>query len=173
MHLTRDGLVVHDAGGVQLALGQFGPIDQLRLWQRMRTLSSLLSLPPAEQQANLGGFVRHARYVLRTGIYAKAILEGDPCFSISDLADRFDDAELRVLLSSHPQIQGDPSVEVLGALTSRIESLTGGIPAIGYTRLSDVIVAVQEDESELADAAILILNRKNDGSYTEIPRVIL
>lgn len=173
MHLARDGLVLHDAGGVRLAMQQFGEIDQPRLWRRIRTLSSLLRLPPAEFQAHLAGFVRHARYVLRTGTYAKAIQEGKPCFSVAELADRFKDVELRVLLSSHPKIQGPPSFEVLAALTSRIEVMTGGIPPIGYQRLADVIVGVLEQEPELADAAILILDRKPDGPYTEIPRVIL
>ena len=51
--------------------------------------------------------------------------------------------------------------------------MTGGIPPIGYQRLADVIVGVLEQEPELADAAILILDRKPDGPYTEIPRVIL
>jgi hypothetical protein len=124
-----------------------------------------------EQTARLDGFVRHARYVLRTATYAKAYYPGPPCFSVAELAERFEDPALRRLLSSHPDVHGPATESVLRQLRSRIEALIGTIEPIGLSSLTDVIVTF--DGSDLGDAAILILGNRDGSPYTIIPRVIL
>lgn len=171
-HLARDGILLHDVGGhVQQLLASFGEIDLDRLWGRVRSLARLLTLPPEEQTARLEGFVRHARYVLRTATYARAIQEGTPCFSVSELAERFHDSDLRWLLSSHQGVQGPATTAILGELQTRIEQLIGDIEPIGFDTLADVIV--EFDDTDLGDSAILLLGNHDGSPYTIIPRVIL
>jgi len=171
-HLARDGIVLHDSDRlITDQLVSFGNIDLDRLWGRVRSLARLLSLPREEQHARLDGFVRHARYVLRTATYARALQAGPPCFSVAELAERFDDPDLRRLLSSHREVHGSPTTAVLRELHRRIEQLIGGIDPIGFDSLTDVIVAF--DETDLGDSAILILGNNDGSPYTVIPRVIL
>lgn len=173
MHVARDGIVLHDAGGVQSTIESFGPIDTEQLWKRLADLASLLRLPLDEQLANLPGFVRHARYVLRTATYAQAISDGNPCFSVAELSERFNDPSLRVLLSSHPEVQGLPSIETLEELLRRVMVAVPDVSDPVHASVADLIVAEQETRPELADSAVMILSRSDDGPYTEIPRVIL
>lgn len=173
MHVARDGLVLHDAGGLQSMIESFGPIDTEQLWKRLSALASILKLPFKEQLANLPGFVRHARYVLRTATYAQAIGDGNPCFSVAELSERFNDPNLKVLLSSHPDVQGPPSTETLKELARRVMAVVPNVADPVHSSLADLIVAEQATRPELADSAVMILGRSGDGPYTEIPRVIL
>ncbi|NYF16564.1 hypothetical protein HDC37_001389 [Microbacterium sp. AK009] len=171
-HLARDGLVLHDTDDlVAKMLASFGDIDLERLWERVRSLARLLTLPREEQHAKLDGFVRHARYVLRTATYARAFRPGPPCFSVTELAERFDDPALAQLLSSHPEVHGPPTTEVLADLHGRIEQLIGWIEPIGFDSLTDVII--EFDDTDLGDSAILVLGNNDGSPYTIIPRVIL
>lgn len=171
-HLARDGIVLHDTDSVVTdRLNSFVEIDLDRLWDRVQSLARLLTLPLEEQHARLDGFVRHARYVLRTGTYARALRAGSPCFSVAELAVRFDDPDLQRLLSSHPEVQGPATAAVLRELHERIEQLIGSIEPIGFDSLTDVIV--QFDETDLGDSAILLLGNNDGSPYTIIPRVIL
>jgi len=173
MHLARDGVILHDSGGIADALSDIGEIDEGRLWDRLRQLASLLSLPKSEQHLNLPGFVRHARYVLRTATYASALHPGPACFSVAELAQRFDDPTLIELLSSHPAVQGPPSIAVLSELTRRIERKLQAIAPLPYKALADAIVGLLDTSPEASDAGLLILNRDSSDPYAIIPRVIL
>lgn len=173
MHVARDGIVLHDASGVKSAIANFGPINEVELWKRLADLASLLDLPDSEIEHHLAGFVRHARYVLRTATYARAIREGKPCFSVSELAERYNDPALKFLLSSHPEVQGPPSLDTLRELVRKLRLAVPNIPVQSYEALADLIVGEQVSRPELADAAVMVLNRHSDGPYTEIPRVVL
>lgn len=171
-HLARDGVVLHDAEGlVADQLSSFGEIHLDRLWDRVANLARLLTLPQQEQIARIEGFVRHARYVLRTATYARAYQSGQPCFSVAELAERFGDPALQNLLSSHPEVHGSPTIAVLGELRTRIERLIGTIEPLNFDSVADVIVAF--DETDLGDSAILLLGNHDGSPYTIIPRVIL
>ena len=57
------------------------------------------------------GLLRQARYLLRSCLYAQAIADGDPCFSVRELAVRRGDPNLaRLLASSQP---GEATVPTL------------------------------------------------------------
>lgn len=171
-HLARDGVVLHDRDGiVATQLSTFGEIDLGRVWDRVRSLARLLTLPLDEQRTRLDGFVRHARYVLRTATYARAYESGPPCFSVAELSERFNDPDLSTLLSSHPEVHGPPTMAVLRELHGRIEQSIGDIERLDYDSLTDVIVAF--DETDLGDSAILVLGNNDGSPYTIIPRVIL
>lgn len=173
MHVARDGLVLHDAGGVANAIANFGEVDLLRAERRLSDLASLLDLPKAELWRHLPGFVRHARYVLRTATYLAALKAGQPCFSVSELAERAGDPGLVKLLSSHPAVQGEPTWEMLEELRQRVRATTGPSFEIEFETLHDAIVGLGLSHPDVSDAAVMILDRRSSDPYAVIPRVIL
>lgn len=173
MHISRDGLILHDSGGTAVSIAVFGEVEVNRLTQRLERLAALLELPEREIKENLTGFVRHARYVLRTATYLKALRTGEPCFSVTELSHRFDDPSLSVLLSSHAEVHGPPSHEVFDELRNRTRRLLQRPPAPHYQTLKDAIVGYGAEWPEVGDAATLILNRDESDPYATIPRVIL
>lgn len=173
MHVARDGLVLHDAGGVTKAITSFGEVDVLRAERRLSDLATLLDLPEGERLRNLAGFVRHARYVLRTATYLAALKAGQPCFSVTELADRAGDPELVKLLSSHPTVQGEPTWEVLEELRRRVRAIAAPSFDIEFETLHDAIVGLGVTHADVSDAAVMILDRRPSDPYAAIPRVIL
>jgi predicted nucleotidyltransferase len=173
MHVARDGLVLHDAGGVAKAINLFGGVDVLRVERRLAELASLLDLPEAERRLHLPGFIRHARYVLRTAIYLAALKAGQPCFSVGELAERAGDPGLVNLLSSHPVVQGEPTWELLEELRHRVRSIAPPSFESEFETLHDAIVGLGAAHPDVSDAAVMILNRRSSDPYAVIPRVIL
>lgn len=173
MHVARDGILLHDSGGVRETMQQFGLVDIDRLGERLRRLAVLLALPRDEVRAHLPGFIRHARYVLRTATYLSALRMGEPCFSVRELAARFDDPMLEMLLSSHPNVQGPDSPEIFDELHSRIRAELADIPSPQFATLADAIVGYGVVWPEVSEAALLLLNRQSSDPYSIIPRVIL
>lgn len=173
MHVSRDGLILHDAGGIAQSIASFGEVDVTRAERRLSELSALLDLPDAEIRRHLPGFIRHARYVLRTATYLAALIAGQPCFSVSELAERADDPALVNLLSSHPTVQGAPTWEVLEELRRRAREVTTPVLELEFETLHDAIVGLGATHPDISDAAIMILNRRSSDPYAVIPRVIL
>lgn len=173
MHVSRDGVVLHDAGGIAESIASFGEVDVNRVERRLSELAVLLDLPEAEIRRYLPGFIRHARYVLRTATYLAALRAGQPCFSVSELAARAHDPELVKLLSSHPAVQGEPTWEVLEELRRRVRAATAPVLELAFETLHDAIVGLGPTHVDVSDAAIMILNRRSSDPYTVIPRVIL
>lgn len=173
MHLARDSVVLHDSGNVEQMISEFGEVDGPRATRRVAQLAMLLELPEAELRLHLPGFVRHARYVLRTATYLEALKVGEPCFSVAELAERANDPELLSLLSSHPDVQGEPNWQVLIELRRRLRAIVPAVAAIEYETLADTIVGFATTQPDISDAAILILNRGSSDPYAVIPRVIL
>ena len=113
-HLKRDGKVLLDpAGYLSQFLRNVVPADAEQLLRRVRGYSVLLNLPGQERAAHCSGLVRLARYLLRTAVYAQAMKDGKPCFSVRELAVRFADDELTTLLASDPEITGPPTMSKL------------------------------------------------------------
>jgi hypothetical protein len=173
-HLFRDSALLHDSGSVQAITQNFAEIDLTRLWRRVGNLASLLTLPDSELQKNIEGFIRHARYVLRTAKYAQAIEAGSPCFSVKELALRSKDPELEELLSSNKSRQTAPSLAELEALTSRIIAISEmRIGQLHTSNIYDLIVNLGEQNPELANAALMALDRSSPDSYHELRKVQL
>lgn len=173
MHVARDGVILHDADNVGKAIAEFGEVDTARVRRRLSGLAALLDLPEAERRQHLPGFIRHARYVLRTATYLAALETGDPCFSVKELAERAADPMLLTLLSSHPAVQGEPTWEVLVELRRRVRIAAAPSSKLDFETLHDAIVGLGASNPDVADAALMILNRRPSDPYAVIPRVIL
>jgi hypothetical protein len=74
--------------------------------------------------------------------------EGEPCFSVRQLAERFHEPRLATLLASDPEITGPPSVELLEELTTRLICIIGPFPEHDYGSLEALAVATWDSRPE-------------------------
>jgi predicted nucleotidyltransferase len=173
MHLARDGVILHDTGELARILSTFSPPDPADLLRRVREFAIILDVTDEDLSRYLPGLAQVARYLLRTATYAVALRDGDPCFSIDELAIRFDQPELVILLSSHPGVYPEPAVEVLADITQRLTSVVGPLPANGYKSLHALIVATSVTDPEVSHLATFVLGNDDSLPYAEIPKVVL
>lgn len=73
-HLRRDSKLIWDRHGTlaRLVVGM-GEVDPDRLFARALAMSALFTTPSADLPRYLEGMLRHARYLLRSCLYADAI----------------------------------------------------------------------------------------------------
>ncbi len=174
-HLLRDGRVVHDPSGLlSQVVGGLVPADPHALLARVREFAIVLDTTEAERIEYCSGLVRLARYLLRTAIYARAMAEGRPCFSVRELAARFRQPELATILASDSEVTGPPSLDQLSDLVLRLEDAIGPVPTNPYGGLA--ALAVQEWDENRSLAALAIRAASEDGAtidYTDLPKVLL
>jgi hypothetical protein len=175
MHLSRDGFVLHDAadGILGKVLGEMGPVDVETVLGRIRDASVMARLSNMTPK-HLQGILKVTRYLLRSAYYAEAISRGEPCFSVSELAQRYGDVDLNELLSSHSEISTNGASDILESLCDRLETLIGPIPSTEYSNLNSLIVGNWRANRSLADIALLALMGESVTiDYAELPRVLL
>ncbi|WP_158510672.1 nucleotidyltransferase domain-containing protein [Rhodococcus erythropolis] len=174
MHLARDGIALHDTEGrMAEILSTFTLPDPHELLQRIREFSIVLDLPREEQSTYLPGLCQVARYLLRTAIYALALRDGRPCFSIGELAVRFNQPELTILLSSQPEQYPAPSLGVLDDLRQRLTEVVGAPGDNPFGSLHALIVGSSTSNPDLEKLATLVLGVDESLPYAELPKVIL
>lgn len=174
-HLIRDGKLVYDPDNrLGDILASLKPADPAELIASVRRYSVVLNQAPVDKEQYFRGLVRLARYLLRTAIYAKAMLEGRPCFSVRELAQRFGDTELAVLLASDPAVTGPASIELLDDLTGRLEAVVGPLPPNTYGSLAALAVGAWEVDHNVAALAIRAGSEDVDTQdYSDLPKVLL
>jgi predicted nucleotidyltransferase len=175
-HLTRDGKVLLDVNG-QLSpiLAAIEPPDPDKLKAKIRRLSAVLTISPAERAQHLPGMTQVARYLLRSAMYAEALKIGEPCFSVQELAARDNDPSLRELLSSHAHEQRPPTEETFSELRERLERIVGSVPnSAAASTLEALIVEAWFVDQDLSNLALLALGTSDEGIlYSEVPKVVL
>jgi hypothetical protein len=174
-HLRRDGRVLVETGDALTRLiDGLQPAKPALLLARVTQYSTILVQPEAVKAAHFGGMVRLARYLLRTAIYASAMAEGEPCFSVRQLAERFHEPRLATLLASDPEITGPPSIELLEELTTRLINVIGPLPGHDYGSLEALAVATWDTDRNLAALAIRAGSEDQDSiNYSDLPKVLL
>ncbi|MCS7481913.1 nucleotidyltransferase domain-containing protein [Umezawaea endophytica] len=174
-HIIRDGRVIFDPNG-ELAqiIESLEPADPQTLLETVHHYSIILNQSDKEKRRYLSGLVRLARYLLRTAIYAKAMLSGSPCFSVRELAERFNDPELSTILASDPQVTGKPSKELFEELTSRLIENIGPFPENTYGSISAIAVSAWDSDRNLAALAVRAMSEdKATLNYSDLPKVLL
>ena len=173
-HLARDGVIVYDPSGSLASIVAMLEVPQAdELLTRVRNSAIALNASAADLELYLPGLVQLARYLVRTAIYALALAQGAPCFSLPELATRFEQPELPVILSSHASIYPTPALPVFEDLVRRLENLVGPLPANPYGSLQALIVALWATEPDIATLATLTLGTDDSLPYSELPKVIL
>lgn len=174
-HLVRDGVILHDTGDqLAHALAAIQRPEQGSVIARVRSFTPVLDVSDADRRQYIEGLTKVGRYLLRTAMYALALDEGRPCFSVRELADRNRDPALVAVLSSHPAVQPAASHEVFQDLRGRLEAVVGTIAPNQYGTLHGLIEGSWESNRELSNFATLALASEGDElPYDELPRVTL
>ena len=175
MHIRRDGVVVADTNGeLENIISAFQDPDPSQLLSRVRHFSAILDASEADLDLHLPGLCRLARYLLRTAIYSLALAEGQPCFSVRELAERFAQPELVALLSSDPDVVAEPSSGEFEELRRRLRVAVGAPVPICYRSLESLAVAEWGDDRERSTLAILAMTGEcGELDYSELPKVLL
>jgi hypothetical protein len=154
-HLIRDGKVLWDeCGTVAAIMAQLEPADADVLLRRVKELAVGLDASSTELGQHLEGLTRLARYLLRTAIYAVAMRQGQPCFSVRELAVRFKDPELATLLASDPSIFPPTTAEGFSDLRDRLSEVVGPLPHHPYGSLQ--ALAIHNWDSDRILAAVRV-----------------
>lgn len=172
-HLRRDSKIVWDPSGrLASAIAAMGNVDTERLVERARTMSSLFTTPEADLPKYLDGMLRQARYLLRSCLYSRAIEEGNPCFSVREIARRVGDPALTELLASRRRTAA--SREELEDCLERLRDLVDDFPPSDHGSLEATVVNEWGRPGDLLSAAFLVLGSSGDGSvYAEVEKILL
>jgi predicted nucleotidyltransferase len=172
MHLARDGRVLHDTDHlVARLLSSMGEPDPLELFERIRHLAAVLDGEPSD---HIGGKIRVARYLLRTAVYVAALADGEPCFSVRELAERVGEPGLVRVLASDVDTAPAPSPEVFDDLQERLSKIIGTVTSNPHGGLRNLIVAEWFDDPARASLGVLVLVGDQDElDYTALAKVIL
>lgn len=174
-HLVRDGIILHDTDDQLVqALAAIHPPEPGSVIARVRSLAQVLDVSAAERIKYIEGLTKVARYLLRTAMYAQALDEEAPCFSVRELAARNNDPALVAVLSSHESVRPAASVEVLDDICGRLAAVIGELQSNPFGTLHGLIEGSWVDSRELSNFATLVLAGEGDElPYDELPRVTL
>jgi predicted nucleotidyltransferase len=174
-HLVRDGIILYDTDD-QFAqtLAKILPPAPGSIIARVCSLTPVLDVSEADRREYIEGLTKVARYLLRTAMYARALDEERPCFSVREIALRNDDATLEAVLSSHEAVRPAANSEVLDDLRRRLAAVLGSLAPNQYGTLHGLIEGSWADNRELSNFAALVLAGDDDAlPYDELPRVTL
>lgn len=171
-HLARDGRIIWDpTGELSAALATMGSVDAVRLFSRIRHLAQVLDASEDDLATSLPGLLREAKYLLRSALYGKAIQDGDPCFSVRELAERHHDDRLATLLASRDTSAG--TREVFRDLVLRLSRAIGELPTNPHGSLDALIVNSWESDRDLATVGVMARGRPSADPYEEFEKVLL
>ena len=169
-HLKRDAKIVCDRHGhLACAIEGMGDVDTGRLLTCARNMCELFTTPERDLPNYLLGLLREARYLLRSCLYAQAIADGDPCFSVRELAVRLGDPDLARLLASRQL--SEATVDDLDECLSRLRQIVCEFPPTGHGSLEATIVNEWGLPSDLLSMAFMALGANGNGSdYAEVEK---
>lgn len=172
-HLKRDAKIIWDHNGhLGRGLEDMGEVDTNRLMARARRMSALFTSPERDLPKYLPGLLRQARYLLRSCLYAQAIADGSPCFSVRELASRHGDPRLSSLLASSQPDRASPAD--FEECKSRLRAIIGDFPLNDHGSLEAVVVNEWEQPGDILSMAVMALGPNAEGSdYAEVEKILL
>jgi hypothetical protein len=100
--------------------------------------------------------------------------EGSPCFSVRELALRFNDPTLETLLASNSKVTGAPTNALLEELITRLVSIVGPLPDTTCRSLPALAVEMWQLDRNIAALAIRAASEDEDTlDYSDLPKVLL
>ena len=174
-HLVRDGLIlVERSGCLSRILATIEPPAPGAVTERVRSLTPVLDVSTDDREKYISGLTKVARYLLRSALYAEALDHGEPCFSVREIAQRKNDAQLAAVLSSHELIRPAADSTVFNHLCDNLGKVVGPLLPNSYGDLHGLIEGAWADNQELSNFATLALSDgKDELPYDELPKVTL
>lgn len=170
-HLARDAQVLSDPQGtLSECLESMGEVNTARVFERARQMSCIFTCLDTDLPRYLPGLLREARYLLRSALYAAAISEGAPCFSVRQLADRHRDPRLVDLLASRGAHESQAD---LLEIIERLASVVGEPDVNPYGSLESLVVNLWGSGSDTLGMGFLALRSSGDGSYADVEKILL
>jgi hypothetical protein len=172
-HLRRDGKIIWDEHGrLFSAVEDMGEVDTDRLLARSLRMSTLFTTPDRDLPRYLPGLMRQARYLLRSCLYAQAIADGEPCFSVRELAVRHGDPHLAHLLASRHT--GEATRAEFDECLSRLRRLVGDFPVNEHGSLEATVVNEWGRPDDVLSMAFMALGvTAQDSDYAEVKKILL
>lgn len=173
-HLKRDAKLLFDYDGCLVkTLEKMGEVDTGRLFLRVGEMAQLFTTPDRDLPKYLPGLLREARYLLRSSLYAQAIAEGNPCFSVRELAIRHQDECLVRLLASRQEESA--VVEDYESCLARLWAIQDvAIQSSKHGSLEAAIVNEWGTGSDLLSMAFMALGLVGGSSdYAEVEKILL
>ncbi|MER5644705.1 nucleotidyltransferase domain-containing protein [Streptosporangium sp. NPDC002524] len=172
-HLKRDAKIIWDRHGyLTRAVEDMDEVDTKRLLARARSLSELFTSLERDLPKYLPGLLRQARYLLRSCLYAQAIADGAPCFSVRELAVRHEDPCLTSLLASRQP--GEATTSDLEQCLSRLRRIIGEFPPSEHGSLEATVVNEWGRPSDILSMAFMALGVTGKTSdYAEVEKILL
>jgi hypothetical protein len=172
-HLKRDAKILWDHDGhLTRAVEDMGEVDTDRLLSRTRSMAELFTTPELDLPKYLPGLLRQARYLLRSCLYARAIADGEPCFSVRELAVRHSDTDLARLLASRQL--SDATVSDYEKCQDRLRGIIGEFPRSQHGSLEATVVNEWGRPSDVLSMAFMALGVTGKGSdYAEVEKILL
>jgi predicted nucleotidyltransferase len=173
-HLRRDGRILFDlTGELAGALDRMDSVDTRRVLDRSQAMSTLFTTPERDLPKYLFGLSREARYLLRSCLYADAIGDGSPCFSVRELSIRHKDPALTELLASRPATPTTDS-QYRECLV-RLNAIVGDFPPNLHGSLESTVINEWDSSGDVLSMAFMALGTAGDGTsdYAEIEKILL
>lgn len=172
-HLKRDSKILWDPDGtLMIIISKMGDLDTGRLFQRATSMSTIFTTRNYDLPKYLEGLSKHARYLLRSCLYTQAIANGQPCFSVREIASRHGDPELVNLLASRQS--DDPNIGTYNECLNRLKVLIGDFPDNPHGSLEATIVNEWTNPGDILSAAFLALGTTGQGTvYAEVRKILL
>jgi hypothetical protein len=172
-HLRRDARIIWDKHGyLTRAVEDMGEVDTTRLLGRVRSMARLFTSLEWDLPKYLPGLLRQARYLLRSSQYAQAIADGEPCFSVRELAVRHGDPHLARLLTSRPT--GEATAGELEECLDRLRRIVGDFPPSEHGSLEAVVVNEWGHPSDVLSMAFMALGvTGQESDYAEVEKILL
>lgn len=172
-HLKRDSKIMYDPSN-QLAkiVKGLGEVDAERVFARSRRLAKVLTCPDQDLPRYTKGLYREARYLLRSCLYAKSIAEGQPSFSVRELAVRYDCPKYAEILKANPQCPD--SEEDYKLCRDLLFELLEDHEKNEHGSLEALIVNEWAENSDLMSVALMALGDIDElDDYAEVKAVFL
>lgn len=172
-HLKRDAKIIWDPyRHLTRSVDDMGQVDTGRLLARARSMSQLFTRPQWDLPKYLPGLLRQARYLLRSCLYAQAIADGAPCFSVRELAVRRRDPFLAQLLASRQP--GEATSADLQECLYRLRGIIGEFPPNEHGSLEATVVNEWGRRGDVLSMAFMALGVTGRGSdYAEVEKILL
>lgn len=175
-HLKRDARIIFDNHGhLTRAVEAMGDVDTERLLTRVLNMSQLFTTPEWDLPKYLPGLLRQARYLLRSCLYAQAIADKSPCFSVRELSVRHGDPHLSDLLASRQLGSAVAAMAAdLDSCLSRLHVIIGDFPPSEHGSLDATVVNEWGRSSDVLSMAFMALGTSGSGSdYAEVEKILL